>query len=165
MNDPKVVFLVKTSNDVISHCRCESNLIGEPAQMDCPWCGCGWLFLCANCRKAFTFARAEEVDFSWEQLAHNDLDGKWGRQPTAEEIEVWIEFMKILLKGVQVGKQYAYIDGWVFAIDETDLAFEGWHARHELPSVPQAVAVEDRGLLDRTLGNEEYWHVRAIEEE
>src|SRR5258706_13992899 len=108
MNGPTVVFLTKANSDMISHCKCESALIGAPAQMDCPWCGCGWLFVCAKCRKVFTFARAEEVLFSWEQLAHNDLDGKCGRQPTAEEIEEWIELMQILLKGIQVGKQYVY---------------------------------------------------------
>src|SRR5882672_5821662 len=82
--------------------------------MDCPWCGYGWFFLCPKCRKAFTFAKAVEVDLTWEELAHKDLDGKWGRQPTAEEIREWIGFMKILLKGLQLGKQHVYIDGWVF---------------------------------------------------
>ncbi len=160
----KVVFLTKLNNDVISHCKCDGTFIAEPSQMDCPWCGCGWLFLCASCRKPFTFALAEEVNFTWEHLAHNDLDGKWGRQPTAEEVEEWIGFMKILLKDVQAGKQYAYIDGWVFSIDETDLQFEGWYARHELSHVPQAAAVKDVTTLDMTLGNKEYWHSRRIKE-
>lgn len=160
---PKVVFLAKANNDVISHCKCENALIGEPVQMDCPWCGRGWLFLCSKCRKAFTFARAEEVDLTWEQLAHNDLDGKWGRQPTDEEVGDWIEFMKILTQDVRVGKQYAYIDGWVFAIDETDLRFEGWHANHDLSRVPQAAAIKDATVLNVTLGNEEYWDVRRTE--
>jgi len=164
MNGPKVVFLTKANNDLISHCKCENALIGAPAQMDCPWCGCGWLFLCAQCRKAFTFARAEEVHLSWEQLAHNDLDGKWGRQPTAEEIEEWIELMKILLKEIQVGKQYIYIDGWVFPTDETNIQFEGWHARHELSHVPQAAAVKDVTVLDRSLGSRQYWEVRRIQD-
>ena len=165
MNGSKVVFLTKANNDVISHCKCKTTLIGEPSQMDCPWCGCGWLFLCAKCHKAFTFARAEEVDLTWEQLAHNDLDGKRGRQPTAEEIQEWIGFMKILLKGVEVGKLYAYIDGWVFATDETDLQFEGWHARHELSHVPQAIAVKDAAVLDTTLGSQEYWDTRRIQDQ
>ncbi len=160
----KIVYLVKANDDVISHCKCERTLIGAPAQMDCPWCGCGWLFLCPKCRKAFTFARAEEVDLTWEQLAHNDLDGKWGRNPSLQEVEQWIGFMKILLKDIEAGKQYAYIDGWVFSTERQDLRFEGWHARHELALVPQAAAVKDRALLDQTLGSEEYWHARAIQE-
>ncbi len=165
MSGPKVIFLTKANDDVISHCKCETSLIAAPEQMDCPWCGCGWLFVCAKCRKAFTFARAEEVDLTWEQLAHNDLDGKWGRQPTAEEVSEWIGLMTVLLKGIEPGRQYAYIDGWVFAINETNLQFEGWHARHELSRVPQAAAVKDATALDRTLRNKEYWDTRQIEEQ
>src|SRR5437016_4029669 len=86
----KIIYLVKASNDLISHCACEHAIIGAPSQMDCPWCGCGWLFVCATCRKAFTFARAEEVELTWEKLAHKDLDGKWSRHPSSKEIQEWI---------------------------------------------------------------------------
>jgi len=54
-----MVYLVKASNDLISHCKCEYAPIGAPGQMDCPWCGCGWLFLCPKCRRAFTLCNAE----------------------------------------------------------------------------------------------------------
>ncbi len=161
----KTVFLTKSNNNLISHCKCDSALIAEPSQMDCPWCGCGWLFQCAHCRKPFTFARAEELNFTWEHLAHNDLDKKWGRKPTGEEVKEWIGFMKILLKDIQIGRQYAYIDGWVFSIDETNLQFEGWHARHALLDVPQAAAVKDVKTLDMTLRSKEYWDSRRIEDE
>jgi len=133
--------------------------------MDCPWCGCGWLFVCPICRKAFTFARAEKVKLSWEQLAHRDLDGKWGRDPSPEEVVEWIDFMKILTKDVELGREYAYIDGWVFPVDERDLWFEGWHARHELERIPQVVALEDRTYLERTLGSQEYWRSRRLQEQ
>src|SRR5579863_879047 len=86
MKKATIVYLAKANNDLISRCTCDRTFIGAPSQMDCPWCGCGWLFLCPKCRKAFTFAQAEEVDLTWEQLAHNDLDGKWGRQPTSQEV-------------------------------------------------------------------------------
>ena len=133
--------------------------------MDCPWCGCGWLFLCPKCRRAFTFAVAVEVDLTWEQLAHNDLDGKWKDHPTRKEVEEWISFMKILLKDIKAGEQYVYIDGWVFGIDMTDFRFEGWHARHEILSIPQYAALTDPSILDQTLGSREYWQQRRIEEE
>ena len=48
---PKIVYLKKASNELISHCGCEESRISYPAQMDCPWCGCGWLFSCITCRK------------------------------------------------------------------------------------------------------------------
>ena len=73
--------------------------------------------------------------------------------------------MKILVKEVEVGKEYAYIDGWVFPTDQRGLRFDGWHARHELEQMPQAAALEDRTYLEQTLGSEEYWHARRIEEE
>jgi hypothetical protein len=159
------VFLAKANNDVISHCKCKHTFIGAPAQMDCPWCGCGWLFICPTCRKAFTFARAERCDLTWEQLAHNDLDGKYGRQPTEDDVREWIGFMKILAKDLDLGKQYAYIDGWVIAVDEQNLRFDGICARHDLAAVPQAAALTDRESLDQTLGNVEYWRERRIERE
>ena len=165
MLNEKVLYLVKANDDLISHCRCERTLVGAPAQMDCPWCGCGWLFVCPSCGKAFTFARAEEVELTWEQLAHNDLDGKWGRDPTAEEIEEWIGFMKILLKGLEQGKQYVYIDGWVFPTDGTDIQFEGWHSRHLFGTLPHLAALEDPSVIDEILANKEYWLTCRIDEE
>ena len=159
------VFLAKANNDLISHCSCEATFVAAPAQMDCPWCGCGWLFICPKCRKAFTFARAEKCDLTWEQLAHNDLDGKYGKQPSQEDIDEWIGFMKMLTKDVQLGKQYVYIDGWVFPTDETELRFEGVHAWHDLAVVPQEAALSDRQSLDQTLGNRRYWDERKLDRE
>jgi hypothetical protein len=157
-----VVFLVKANNDLVSFCTCARTYIGAPGQMDCPWCGCGWLFICPKCRKAFSFARAEEVSLTWEELAHNDLDGKWGRQPTRQDVEEWIGFMKILLKSVQVGKTYAYIDGWVFPSEGRNIHFEGMHSRHDLSEVPQFAALNDRAALEKTLDKKEYWLARRI---
>ena len=164
--DPKVgVFLAKANNDLVSHCECNAPFVGAPAQMDCPWCGCGWLFVCPKCRKAFTFARAEKCDLTWEQLAHNDLDGKYGKQPSHEDIDEWIGYMKIITKGIQLGREYAYVDGWVFPVDETQLCFEGFLARHDLSAVPQAAAISDRQSLEDTLANKAYWDERRLDHE
>ncbi len=43
MEKPKTVYLVKANDDLVSHCRCERTFIGAPSQIDCPWCGCGWV--------------------------------------------------------------------------------------------------------------------------
>jgi hypothetical protein len=161
----KTIYLVKANNSLISHCTCSNAVIGTPAQMDCPWCGCGWLFVCRECRKAFTFARAEEMEQTWQELAHRDLDGKWGRQPTPEDIEQWISFMKMVLRDVKVGKEYVYIDGWVFPTDSKNILFEGVYARHDLDTVPQVEALADRKALERTLDCERYWKDRKIEDE
>ena len=74
---------------------------------------CGWLLICPPCRRAFTFARAEKCELTWEQLAHRDLDGQFGRHSAEEEVDEWIAFMKLLTKDIQRGNDYAYIDGWV----------------------------------------------------
>ena len=156
------VFLAKADDELISHCKCDHTFIGAPGQMDCPWCGCGWLFLCPKCRKAFAFARAVECNLSWEELAHNDLGGKYGRQPDPEEVDEWIAFMKMMTKNLELGKRYVYIDGWVFPTDQRYLQFDGFHAHHDLPEIPQVAALRQREFLDDTLGNREYWRERTI---
>ncbi len=61
-------FLFKANDDVLSYCSC----VGEPAmstgQLDCPWCGCGWLISCAKCGKAFTYAVVRETDIPIVEL-------------------------------------------------------------------------------------------------
>ncbi len=164
MTDSVGVFLAKANDNLISHCTCRQTWIGAPAQVDCPWCGCGWLFICPTCRRAFTFARAEPCDLTWEQLAHRDLDGKYGRQPSQEDIDEWIGFMKMLTQEIEPGKEYVYIDGWVFPADETDLRFEGMHSWHELAVVPQLAALADRKSLDQTLANRLYWDEHNLDQ-
>jgi hypothetical protein len=159
----KTLYLVKANDKLISLCKCESTVIAGPAQMDCPWCGCGWLFVCPTCHKAFTFARAEVVDQTWEDLAHRDLDGKSGRRATDKQAREWVSFMKTLLKGIQAGKEYVYIDGRVFPTDARKLRFEGWHSRHELATIPQAEGLVNRAALEQTLDNERYWHERRLD--
>ncbi len=160
----KTLYLVKANDSFISHCKCITAPIGAPAQMDCPWCGCGWLFVCPQCRKAFTFARAGELDLSWEDLAHRDLDGKWSRQPTAEDIRVWIDFMKVMLKDLEPGREYVYLDGAIFPTDSKDIQFEGMHSWHELFSVPQVDALKEKDALELTLGSRRYWDDRKLAE-
>ncbi|HJN76044.1 MAG TPA: hypothetical protein QGF58_19085 [Myxococcota bacterium] len=50
-------FLIKDSDDLLSFCKCDTGLVGVPGQLDCPWCGCGWMLSCIDCRKSFVFAR------------------------------------------------------------------------------------------------------------
>jgi hypothetical protein len=130
--------------------------------MDCPWCGCGWLFSCTTCRKAFTFARGVEVDESWEELARRDLVGKWTATPSEENIEEWINAMKALLSKVKVGKQYVCLDGLIIPTDASDVRFRGWHSEHELEFVPQVAALDDNSVMENILSSVEYWRTRAI---
>src|SRR5262249_6838134 len=99
----KHLYLRKASDELVSHCRCAESeaLITSPGQMDCPWCGCGWLFICSRCRKAFTFAEGVEVNESWDETADRTLRTLYQREPESGEAEDWIGFMKILLEGIK----------------------------------------------------------------
>jgi hypothetical protein len=83
------LYLAKANDDLVSHCRCArpDALISSPCQMDCPWCGCGWLFICSRCRKAFTFAQAVEVNETWEQTADRTIRGLYQREPKPGQVE------------------------------------------------------------------------------
>ena len=139
----KHVYLVKESNALVSHCRCENALITYPPQLDCPWCGCGWLFSCQVCRKAFTFARGVEIEEPWEVLARRDLQARWREEPTDLDIQDWVNAMRGLMAGVEPGETY--------------VSFDGWYARHDLDFVPQMAALDDPSVLDEVLSNREYW--------
>jgi len=133
--------------------------------MDCPWCGCGWLFTCITCRKAFTFAEAVELDTTWEQLAKEDLLGRWHEEPSKEDIASWITAMQEILADIVIGQTYLIIDGSVFPVTTTDVMFDGWHAHLEFSVPPQVEALTDRNPLNSQLGNREYWTVNAHPQE
>jgi hypothetical protein len=157
-----VVYLIKDNDELCCHCSCDDAYITFPPQMDCPWCGCGWLFTCIQCRKAFTFARAVEVPDTWEQLACRDLAGRWSTEPKSEDISGWVAAMKALLAHVEMGKQYVCLDGLFIPTDAACVDFEGWHARHRLDFVPQVAALDDYFVSENILNNRLYWTMNAL---
>ena len=116
--------------------------------MDCPWCGCGCLFSCSNCRKAFTFAEAVQINEYRAVTAERDIRGMYRREQPGE-VEEWVEFMKILLKDIQCGEQYVYFDGYVIPVNADGITIEGWHSHHQLDFVPQSRGVSRLGDLRR----------------
>ena len=159
------IYLEKANEKLICHCKCARALVSSPCQMDCPWCGCGWLFTCLRCRRAFTFARAVEIDAGLEDLARTHLTGFLGWAPQPRESADWIDEMAILLDPVILGHEYVYLDGIYVDTQEQAIAIEGWHSRHELPYVPHVKAMEDPSVLDHTLRNELYWRGREIHQD
>jgi hypothetical protein len=155
------IYLKKANDDLVSHCRCADALITFPPQMDCPWCGCGWLFTCIKCRKAFTFTEGVMVNESWEETGTRDLQNKWKSEPSEEDVSLWVGAMKELLADVQVGQLYVCLDGLFIPTTATSLRFSGWHSRHELPFVPHVRALADQSILDSLLGAREYWQRTA----
>jgi hypothetical protein len=162
MKTNRTLYLVKDNDNLCCHCACESAYISFPPQMDCPWCGCGWLFTCTSCRKAFTFARAVEVNESWEELAHRDLDGKYGQNPSADDIRGWIAAMQELHAEVELGQQYVCLDGLFIPANANGVEFQGWHSEHRLDFVPQVKACEDYFVKEEILANRDYWLSTAL---
>jgi hypothetical protein len=131
-----------------------------PGQADCPWCGCGWLFTCLRCRKAFTFARGIEVEETLEELALRDF----GPDTDSDLLADWVADMRSLLAKVEVGERYVYLDGRVHPARLGSVEFSGWYASHRFAHLPQVVAEGARAALDAELGQESYWRTNALPE-
>ena len=100
-----------------------------------------------------------------QELAALDLEARRGTELELDDPVRWVEWMGTLLKAVEVGKEYVYLDGFFIEVETMPLQFDGWHSRHDLPWVPQRAALEDRTVIDDTIGSEEYWTETAIAEE
>lgn len=157
------IYLAKDGSDLVCHCNCDQALVTFPPQMDCPWCGCGWLFTCIECRKAFAFARGVQVEESWEDLARRDLTNRWRNKPARVDIANWVAAMRELLAEVKVGGRYVCLDGTIIPVEITAIRFDGWHSHHDLGYVPQVAALADPSIVQQVLSNTEYWRGRALE--
>jgi hypothetical protein len=160
----RTVYLEKANAELICHCTCQRALVTAPPQLDCPWCGCGWLFSCIECRKAFTFARGVEVAETLEELARHDL-AKMGAKVTDEAVAGWVRIMEGFLASVQVGTTYVYFDGVLVPSEiqptpQDPLELGGLFAKHRLAYVPQVHAKQDRSVVLQVLTNERYWRDR-----
>ena len=131
--------------------------------MDCPWCGCGWLFSCITCRKAFTFAIAVEVEQSWDELARQDILGQFGEEKP-DLVNDWVEEMQDILEGIKPGEEYVIFDGIVVPTDVAGLEYTGWHAQHNLDFVPQVEAMSNESVMDSILCSNQYWEDNAVPE-
>jgi len=162
----KHLYLRKLNDDMVSHCHCPSDdaWISSPGQMDCPWCGCGWLFICGRCGKAFTFAEAFETSEPWAQIAARVMPQFGDSKPTSAKVDSWIQFMKILLKEITSGQTYVYLDGWVISTRAKGVHLDGWHSRHDLDFVPQVVELAGESAIDEVLGSPDYWQSTKVKD-
>jgi len=156
-------YLVKASNAVLSHCNCDAPLAAGPGQLDCPWCGCGWLISCIECRKAFTFATVVDVDLTYREIATRDLVNRGHDLADVEDdIPGAAEWLEAAMAPLPLGATVVYLDGGYFVVDETDIEFEGWFARHRLARLPHAKALQEPALLDAEMGDKSYWLEREL---
>lgn len=155
----KMLYLAKAPGPhPVSFCACSPDeaLIAAPGQMDCPWCGCGWLFSCTLCRKAFTFAVAVETPFSLRELARGDVQ-RFGAQPSIPIIDGWVRSMGVLLDGLVCGERYVYLDGVVHrANPSAGVRFTGQYGAHSLTVLPQCAPGATGESLSEVL-DRDYW--------
>ena len=154
-----MIYLQKANDDLVSHCTCEIALVASPGQADCPWCGCGWLWSCMKCRKAFSFAVGVEVPQSPVDLAVRDLAAFLGDASKIEDedLDDWTTGMPAWMEDVQIGERYVYFDGAIIHVDSGELKFDGVHSAHNLEFVPQVRALADPTVMDEILRNYDYW--------
>jgi hypothetical protein len=152
---PKFIF--KANNNVLSHCDCTGEPGTSSSQLDCPWCGCGWLICCSRCGKAFTYAEIRETDTPLVELGRREVLQRGLANVTDQEIEEWAEANAKEFDRFEVGQIVVYLDGEYFPLDAKDVAFEGYYARHDLAVLPHAEALNDPQALRSRLGDKSYW--------
>jgi hypothetical protein len=152
-----IKLLAKADNEVLSHCRCEASLASVPGQLDCPWCGCGWLIGCTDCRKAFTFACVVEVETTYETFVRGDRQRGGYTDYAEEDIRLEAEALEGLLADFAPGQTVVYLDGAYFALDEAVEQFEGLYANHSFARTPHSAALETPDQLTAVLGDKAYW--------
>jgi hypothetical protein len=154
-------FMFKANDDIVSFCACEDVPAMSSGQLDCPWCGCGWLFSCSRCTKSFVFAEVRLTDIPLLELGRQEAAVR-GLTVTEEEIAEWAESMATAFDDFEVGDVIVYLDGEYWHRDATDIAFEGLYARHRLDRLPHAEALSDPPLLERVLGDANHWFDREL---
>lgn len=159
----KIKYLKKANDKVISMCSCEDGLVSYPAQADCPWCGCGWLFTCKSCRKAFTFSECVEIESTYEKIAKEDLKNLLNREIINKEIEDWVFEMKTFLLSAEIGKTYIILDGKLIDSTKRRIEFEGWYAKHKLDNLPQVEAINNIEIIHERLTQQNYWKKHQLE--
>jgi hypothetical protein len=158
-------YLVKANDDLVSWCKCKNAPIASSAQAGCPWCGCGWLFTCLHCRKAFTFARAVLMKESLEELASLEvprtqkiisLKGDVRQETLIPTVEFWIEAMQPLIGDLELGKTYVYFDGHSIPTDARGIRMRGMRRSHDLDYIPHIRALTDPSA-EELLHDFDYW--------
>jgi hypothetical protein len=153
----KSKFFFKANDNVLSHCHCEGEPAQSSGQLDCPWCGCGWMILCSRCGKSFIFAVVRETEIPLIELGRREAGARGLKDVPEEEIAEWAEMMTEIFADFEVGDVVVYLDGFYWKSDSTDIAFDGYFASHTLARLPHAEALDDPAHLSRMLGNARYW--------
>jgi hypothetical protein len=156
--------LVKASNDAVCFCECDT-AFAATGQLDCPWCGCGWLFTCTSCRRAFTFAKIEETAYSHDDIARRSFESRHGRLGGPNEQDTISregEWLGHLAENAALNMRLVFLDGRVLPASAKDINFAGWYAHHELDHLPHLLP-DAPARLEALFGQVSYWTDRKIE--
>ncbi len=156
-------WLVRSSRDTICSCDCaDVDAVSSPpgsAQMDCPWCGCGFLTLCISCSEAFTYARCVEVPLTAEEVVARWHRGSLGRDCSADDLVEYSGMLREVAEPLVLGVEYVTLDGRLLDLREA-ARFVGKYAEHALAVLPHATYRRDKKGLCAAL-DRSYWVERA----
>ena len=91
------------------------------AQMDCPWCGCGWLIPCSKCFKSFTFAEIKEIDTPLVEIGRREMAAIGIDDIDDDELHQWASYMGEMMDCFEVGDKVVYLDGGYFSVDSENI--------------------------------------------
>lgn len=150
------LHLERSSTDGLCFCECERALVAVPDQLGCPWCGCGWLFSCAFCGKAFTYAKPVSVNTPLAEIVERDFLGR-GLKKDRSMIREGVDYMEWMLGQVQEGIEYVYFDGYPLPLDIKNIKLEGKFGVHLIKSLPHVKERKVPGTLEKELSRVSYW--------
>jgi hypothetical protein len=153
----KQKFFFKASDDVLSFCQCDDEPAMSSGQLDCPWCGCGWMIACSKCTKSYVFAEVRETDIPLAELARREAKTLGLKDVTKDDIRLWVDDMTETLSHFDVGDTVVYLDGAYWTVDSTHLKYDGYYASHKLDRLPHTEALNDPPSLRAMLGDKQYW--------
>ncbi len=150
------VHLERSSRDGVCLCECPRALVGMPGQMDCPWCGCGWLFNCAACGRSFTYAKPVWISMPLGQIVEQDMLARgWKHDPSA--FAAAAEGMAEMLSKVEGNGEYVYLDGLFLPLQTRNTEVQGTSANHKITVLPHLLERRMPGTLESVLGDGKYW--------
>jgi hypothetical protein len=165
----KTLWLVADDLDQSWWCKCREGIVDAPwhnKQMP-PSDGSGWLWTCANCSRAFMFAKAVFIRKTLDELAERRTPrvqryidiGREGPDRIVTLLatpEDWLAIAQPLAEQLEEGKRYVFFDGHVLPAKSGPVKFTGLFRSHDLPELPH---LSDE-LLQQTIGNSDYWFVK-----
>ena len=157
-----VKYLFKANDEVISHCQCVGQPAASTGQLDCPWCGCGWMISCTKCGKAFVYGEIRHTEVPIIDIVRRDVKQRGLKTVTETEIRECAEAMEQEFKRFRAGTTVIYLDGSYFAVSTKNISFKGYYAKHKFTTLPHADALKRPEVLRATLGERSYWLDREL---